>query len=237
MNKVAEEIKQENEELESEKYAPPPINDNPVRTAKVVWIGGVIVLDLATSYFVWQTTIALYGFIWFLVGAAGLAYSEWMRERVGNNPVQERIGRAGVAVSAFMVLIAAVGMGAVYLLGMTNQRGVMLLVEVVTVLMFAYHLVQSYRYYIEDDQYKEQNKDARLEAKNVGKHRQIQRAVSRVKHTESLESQKDELRKKYPESFDAAYSFLVKEQDLKAKTPVPQNNNHGNPTPPSSPKQ
>jgi hypothetical protein len=213
-NKIAQEIERENEEIQAALFSPPPVNTSPVKAAKVVWIAGVILLDVATSYFVWQTTILLYGVIWFLVGAAGLSYSEWMRERVGNNPVQEKIGKLGVAVSAIMVLIAAIGMGAVYLLGLTNQRAVMLSVEVVTVLLFSYHLIQSYRYHVEDDEYKEKNTDARLEARNVSHLRQIRRAAARVKNTESLEAEKDRHRAKNPAAFDAAYLGAPKETEI-----------------------
>jgi len=213
-NNIAEEIRKENEEEEAELFAAPPINKRPVNVAKYVWMFGVGLLDLATSFFVWQATILLYGVIWFLIGAAGLAYSEWQRERIGNNETQEKIGNAGVMVSALMVILGAIGMGAVYLLGLSNQRAVMLSVEAVTVLVFSFHLIQSYRYHNEDDEYKEQNKDARLGAKNVSKQRQILRAKTRVKNTESLEAQRQSARALNPEAFDAAYAFLMEERRI-----------------------
>lgn len=223
-NNIAEEIRKENEEADAELFAAPPINKSPVNVAKYVWMLGVGLLDLATAYFVWQSTILLYGVIWFLIGAAGLAYSEWQRERIGNNAIQEKIGNAGVIVSASMVILGSVGMGAVYLLGMTNQNAVTLSVEVVTILVFSYHLIQSYRYHNEDDEYKEQNKDARLGARNVSKQRQIQRAKTRVQHTESLDAQRQAARANNPEAFDAAYAYLLKEMEIKEQPKKTQRN-------------
>lgn len=206
---IALEIEAENERLEMEKIKPLPINKKPVDESKIVWMVGTIVMDVVTAYFIWQTTVLIYGIWWVLIGAGGLIWSERQRGRIGNNDEQKKIGSTGVVVSAVAVLVMALGMGAAYLTHMTEVRWVMLSVEIVTVGLCGYHLIQAYRYHELDDEYQEQNADSIAEARNVSELRQIHRAARRVESKKRKWITSAAYRGKHGEAFDAALKSIT----------------------------
>lgn len=207
-DEVANEIRSENEAEEMKKIQPKSISRFEVNAAKYIWQIGVIVLDLATAYYIWQTTLLFYGILWALIGSGGLLWSERQRERIGNNETQERIGNWGVTVSAVIVLLMALAMGAVYLTNSTAAQWIMVTVEVTTVLLFSYHLVQAYRYHLWDDEYREQNADAIAEARNISSIRQIHRAARRVESMKRRTSYRSDYQRKHGPAFDEAYNVI-----------------------------
>lgn len=232
--KIAEEIREERRRKEIKKLEPKPINETPVKMAKYAWVFGTVVLDIMTAYYIWHATTLFYGIVWILVGAGGLVWSENQRERIGNNTKQKDIGQLGVWVSAGAVFVAALIMGVVYLMGTISSDWVVAGAEIVSVCMFAYHLVQAYRYHIYDDAYIAANEDALDEADSVREVRAIYRAARKVEAKRGVHNERDEMHKKYGPAFDAAYGKDIETPELKRVQPAePQKQNY--PTQP--PKQ
>lgn len=222
-NKIAQEILEEREEIERQKIAPPPINDTPVKMAKFIWVGGVLLLDVFSAYIIYLRIAAYYAIIWLLVGAGGLLYSEAQRERIGNNDIQQSIGQAGVYVSAAAVFLMGLFAGYIYLYPASNPVWLSFSIELATVSLFAYHLVQAYRYHINDDEFIAQNEEARLEKAQQRKLRAAHRAARRVAAKAQKIDVEEQYRQKWGPAYDAALGLDVQQAQLRpvARPPMP----------------
>jgi len=214
-DRIAKLIQDERLAAEREQARPPKVNDKPVQMARNVWIYGLTGIDALTAYLIYYLTGYIpYGVIWFLAGAGGLLYSEYLKERVGNNNEQMRIGERGVNISAGLVLAMALLSGGLWV---TNIRleWMNALMELTAVGLFFFHLWQSYQYHSTDDEIVARNEEARREARNkkqIGEAHRAARVVESLKVRDGVE---DLYRNDHGAAFDAAYGKDVKQQEIK----------------------
>lgn len=175
---IADQIRQDKEKAARDKIVPAKKNTPQVETAKIAWTLGALAIDIATAYAIYVITgYFWYGVFWIVAGGGGLIWSQWIKERVGNNAEQNKIGEAGVIVSGLAVLIMAFVTGVVFVLGMTGLLWVEALTVVATVGLFLYHVFQAYRYHEADDDITAAQEEARAEARALKEIREIHRAA------------------------------------------------------------
>ena len=202
---LAQRIQKRKNDEEAKKNAPPQISFTEVKMAAWVWQLGVVALDIATAWIVWQITFLFYGIVWILAGAGGLLWSERQRQRVGNNNDQKQIGEWGVNVSLAAIIAMAILSGIAYILGYSQLGWVEALTLAVAVCLFFYHIIQARRFHVLDDEYIERNEEARREAEHKRDMREIARSAREVEKESLLEGEEDTARKRYGDAFDAAY--------------------------------
>lgn len=164
-DEIAEQILADKKQTERAQTAPRKVESHQVKMAKHVWMIGAVVIDVVTAVLVWKITGWLpYGVFWFLAGAVGLIWSDYLRDRIGNNATQTSIGERGVVVSGLAILVMALLAGVCYVLGFTRLVWVEALTVVATVGLVLYHVFMAYIYYNADDAIKEENREALLNA-------------------------------------------------------------------------
>ena len=206
MSTLAERIKERKAAREAEQNPVPKISQAEVITSAWVWQLGVVAIDIATSYIVWQITFLFYGIVWFVAGAGGLLWSERQRQRVGNNDIQRAIGETGVTVSLVAVIVMAVGSGVAYILGYSRLGWIEAITLVSAVGLFFYHVIQARRFHVLDDEFIERSIEARREAEHKRDLREIERARREVEKEKELDENEGKQRSKHGDAFDAAYT-------------------------------
>src|SRR5690349_15720102 len=121
-DEIAKELRAEN--LKKRQAAAPKVQTHHVLWARWVWTIGVVLIDLLTGYAISQVSVLFYALTWVLSGAGGLLWSEFISERVGNNPDQRKIGETGITVSAIGVFVMALAAGSVWVLGLRSNGSV-----------------------------------------------------------------------------------------------------------------
>lgn len=202
---LADRIRERRERREQEKNAPPKISQAEVVFAAWVWQIGVVCIDIATAYIVWQITYLFYGILWLAAGAGGLLWSERQRQRGGNNEVQKEIGELGAKVSIGAVMFMAVRAGVAYVLGYSSLEWVEVVTLILTLALAFYHIFQSRRFHIFDDEFIERTMEARREAEHKRDVREIERAKREAQKEGELLDEENKARGKHGEAFDAAY--------------------------------
>lgn len=198
-------LQTEEEELRREKVKTIQPSSRPVDVAKWIWIVGAIILDIGTAFLVYQiTALPFYGVVWFFAGAVGLIWSDYQKERIGNNATQREIGELGIYISGGSVLVMAIFAGIVYELRVGSDVAVIVVVVMVFSLFF-YHLVQAYRYRDLDDELRRMNDDARAHEKDKKKLESLDRIEARLVDKMERERRIAEYKRKYGENvFNAA---------------------------------
>lgn len=204
-DKIAKEIADEKARRELEKSKPPKVSNAQVKEARFVWMAGTILVDLLTAYLIYaQTGYWYYAVIWVLAGAGGLLYSERLKERIGNNREQKDIGERGVKTSAFSVLGMALIVGTVWVLKSANDY-IDAVIEVASLVLFFFHLYQSYQYHAIDDDVIAVNDEARSEDDEARATRQAHRAARIVESKKVKSGVVENYRDEHGAAFDAAY--------------------------------
>jgi hypothetical protein len=204
MDDVTREIEQEREEIERERNRPPKVSNSQVDRARIVWIGGSILIDGLTAWLIYTMTgYWYYALIWVVAGAGGLLYSEDLKTRIGNNPEQQEYADRGVKVSAIAVFVMAVLVGGIFVTGYAASW-VDAILEAAAVGLFFFHLYQSYQYHNLDDEVIARNEEARAEERNKKREREIHRAARIVERKRKQLSLREKYRKEYGGAFDAA---------------------------------
>ena len=216
-DEITKRIEDKRKKREAEDHPAPQINRTPVVISKVVWIGGVIFIDLATGYAVWQITRWWYGLIWVLGGAGGLILSEWQRERIGNNRRQRELGDQGVRWSAIAIVTMALASGIVYLLRYTNSVPAVIGVFVCLTILAFWHVYRSYQYHILDDEYIERTREARDEEEHKRAMREIDRAAREAELASKENARIAEHKIWLGTAFDVAYGSETKKEALEKK--------------------
>lgn len=206
MSDIAERIKRRKEEREAEKNPTPQISQIEVKMAAWVWQLGVVAVDIATAYIVWQITFLFYGVLWFLAGAGGLLWSERQRQRVGNNDDQRKIGELGVTVSLVAVIVMAIASGVAYILGYSRLGWIEAITLSASIGLFFYHVIQARRFHILDDEFIERTLEARREAEHKRDMREIERAHREAEKEKELVEMEKQRRNQHGDAFDAAYT-------------------------------
>jgi hypothetical protein len=161
-NEVEEELRKENEAKNA--YTPKKIDRGAVNRARFQWIAGVIVFDLATGWAIWQLSRWWYAAMWVAAGAGGLLFSEDRWERVGNNTDQKNIADWGIKVSGGSIFLMGLVSGVLYVMGMVSNDYASAAVVAAVLILFAYHVLQAYRYHVLDDKYIDENERALADA-------------------------------------------------------------------------
>lgn len=211
-DKIAEKIRKERLQAEQELNKPKKVSNRQVKEARIVWMSGVALIDLVTAWLILQVTgFEIYAVIWVLAGAGGLLYSERLKERVGNNQEQGEISTRGVNVSAGAVALMAILAGTAYV---TNYQSTYMNAgfEIFAVLLFLFHLYQSYIYHLADEEEKALNQEARFEAQADREIRETHRAARKVETEKLVDGLKGSYREEHGKAFDAAYGLDVEDR-------------------------
>ena len=203
-NAIVKRIEDNHKQQELDENPPKPISHTQVASAKAAWTIGALLIDVATAYAVWQITFWWWGAFWFLAGAGGLIWSQWLYERVGNNATQRKISHAGIITSAVCIVLMAILAGTVYMLGYTKLVWVEVLTFVSVIALFCYHVLQAYRYQMIDDKYIEETKEARAVESHDRKMREIERARRETENAYYQADKEQEYRERYGPAFDTA---------------------------------
>lgn len=203
---IAEEILRDEEAKIAAQFEPKKISKNQVKAAKYTWMGITVVVDAATAY---AYTVILdpywwYGFIWFLVGAGGLIFSEWLWERIGNNDEQRKIASASKNTSAIAVFIMALLAGFALVMGWSGQKWMEVFAMASAIGMSFFHGLQAYRYHEVDDEYISETEDALADANSQKEIRNYHRAGMRVKAKKAVRNIGSQYRSQHGAAFDAA---------------------------------
>jgi hypothetical protein len=204
-DEIAREMEEENRRREKNGNRPLKVERQQLTGAKIVWTVGAVIVDVITGYAVWQITFWWYGALWVIAGSGGLIYSNWLRERIGNNYDQKQIARYGLNLSWISIALMGLISGAVYILGYTRIQWVEVMTLVVVFSLFIYHVYQSHRFQILDDEYIEMNEEARELEEHARELRRIHRAARKVESKKKERGVIQEYGDKHGAAFDAAY--------------------------------
>lgn len=214
-DKIAMEIQEERARAEREKSKPRKPSSKQVEEARYMWMGGAAVVDLLTAWLIYQeTTYWYYALIWVLAGAGGLLWSERLKERIGKNREQTKIADNGVTVSAAAIVIMALVVGTVWVLRI-NVLWMNALQEISALVLFFFHLFQSYQYHQKDDEIQAADEEARLEAQNERAIREAHRAARLVESKKVKSGYENSYRAEHGAAFDAALGLDIEQVNLK----------------------
>ncbi|RPJ29412.1 MAG: hypothetical protein EHM33_00775 [Chloroflexi bacterium] len=231
-NAIAKQIEAEKARREADQNKPKKVTQKQVDEARFVWMAGVFLIDALTAWLIWTLTTYLpYAVIWIFAGAGGLLYSERLKERIGNNAEQGKIGERGVKASALAVVLMALLVGTIWV---TKVQYVWLnaVMEVTAVVLFFFHVWQSYQYHSVDDEVVAANEEARSEEENLRQIRGVHRAARYVDTIKNREGVADSYRKDHGAALDAALNMYgVDVQQVRQ-----QNQNQTKNQPPQQPR-
>ena len=219
-DEITREIELENEQREAG-AKPKKIQRGQLFGAKLAWTLGAVAIDIVTGYAIYYTTAYWwYGVMWVVAGAGALWFSEWLWERIGNNDEQKVIADLGIKVSggaiAFMALAAGVILAGKFENNVWIEGGLILSV----VGLFCYHVFQSYRYYILDDEFMEATEEARANAQAEKEIRQIHRAARKVEAKKKRSAILGNYRNMHGDAIDAALNDPTRQKNR----PLPPRN-------------
>lgn len=193
-DEIAKEIQDERAriEMQAKKYK----DRGQLKGAKIAWILGAFAVDASTAYAIWQILFWWYGLAWVVAGAGGIVYSDWLRERPDNNDEQKDIAELGLNVSWVSIVVMAVLAGVALVLGLQKNKYIEGFMILFVVGLFIYHVFQSYRYAVCDDEYvlmqTERKANAEIDARIAEINRAARIVAARKRTNEMLDNYKRE---------------------------------------------
>ena len=201
---IARMIEERKRKAEQDNETPVEIQGAQVKASLIVWMLGAVLVDVVSAAIIWRVLYWWYAIGWFLAGAGGLVYSEWLRTRIGNNRKQRDIGNAGVVVSAVMVILMALVAGYAFIRELFLDIYVENFTLFSVIFLFGYNIFRSYRYHNLDDAVAERNAEAREVERHEKEMRSIERARREVEAMKEEDAYAAEYRREHGEAFDAA---------------------------------
>ncbi len=222
MDDVIKKLKENKDKaaLEIEKSKAKKVGKAQLIGSKIAWIGGAIVFDAVTSYLIYLITAFVpYGLMWLIGGGGGLAFAEWLWERVGNNHEQRQLAELSKIVSAIAIAVMALIVGVSYALR-NSSKFIEIAVIVSTLCLFLFHIFQAYKYHSIDDDYIEATAEARAEEAHQRELKNISRAAREVAKAKEQTDLIGAKRTEHGAAFDVAYGTDVKAAELQEARPT-----------------